>query len=271
MTATGGEVWSSRRSETPEEAVSAGAELSGIFEAVDSLYAEGAISLPRVQRRSSLNGDDRRTEPYPLSHAVTRNLLVAIDHLHSLRAALLIANSLHTYAPFTLIRSSLEGSINALWLLKPEQRRERLTRHILACRADDRDQNTMAGCLDEPPATSREDWIERLIAECDLDRHRVRGGIPSFGSIVKTVDKETWCDGDNIGELGWRMCSGMAHGKEWATLDVLHRLFLREHRKGVAEVRLTAGMTDVATLAKLAHATLTEALNLFSNRSSPQY
>lgn len=271
MTGIDGDVWSSRRSESPEEAVRAGAELSGIFEAVDSWYANGAIRLPRVQPRSSLSGDDRRTEPFPLSHAVTRNLLVAIDHLHSLRASLLIASSLHTYAPFTLIRGSLEGSINALWLLKPEQRRERITRHILACRADDRDQNTMAGCLDEPSAESRDNWIEKVIDECGLDRHRVRGGVPSFGSIAKTVDKETWCEGDNIGELGWRMCSGMAHGREWATLDVLHRQFLREHSESVAEVRLTAGMTDVAMLAQLAYSMLTEALNLFSNRATPQY
>ncbi|MEC3853731.1 hypothetical protein [Paenarthrobacter ureafaciens] len=113
--------------------------------------------------------------------------------------------------------------------------------------------------------------MERIITECKLDPHRVRGGIPTFGSIVKTVDKETWSDGDNIAELGWRMCSGMAHGKEWATLDVLHRQFLREHRKGLAEVRLTAGMSDIATLTRLAHTTLVEALDLFSTRSSPQY
>lgn len=265
------DVWSSRRRESQEEAVRAGAELSGIFDAVDSWYVDGAIRLPRVQPRSSLCGDDRRTGPYPLSHAVTRNLLVAIDHVHSLRASLFLANSLHTYAPFTLIRGSLEGSVNALWLLKPEQRNERITRHILACRADDRDQNTMADCIDEPPATPRDDWIEKLIGECDLDRHRVRGDIPSFGSIAKTVDKETWSDGDNLSELGWRMCSGMAHGREWSTLDVLHRQLLKEHDDGVADVRLTAGMTDVSVLTQLAYTMLTEAVRLYSNRSAPQY
>lgn len=78
----------------------------------------------------------------------------------------------------------------------------------------------MAGCLDEPPASPRDEWIEELIVKYDfdphktvkydLDPHKTKGGIPSFGSITKTVDKETWSDGDNIGELGWRMCSGMA-------------------------------------------------------------
>ncbi|MFF2243321.1 hypothetical protein ACFVTM_03965 [Arthrobacter sp. NPDC058130] len=188
-----------------------------------------------------------------------------------MRAALLIANSLHTYAPFTLIRGGLEGAINALWLLKPDQRGERITRHILAVRADDRDQTTMAACVDEPPATPRDDWIEKLINECGLDRSRVRGGVPSFGSIAKTVDKETWCDGENIGELGWRMCSGMAHGREWSTLDVLHRQFVQEVAEGVSEVRLTAGMTDIAVLTQLAYSMLAEAITLFSNRSSPQY
>jgi hypothetical protein len=56
---------------------------------------------------------------------------------------------------------------------------------ILACRANDRDQNTMADCIDEPPATPRDDWVENLIVECELDRHRVRGGVTSFGSIAK--------------------------------------------------------------------------------------
>ena len=271
MTGPDEDVWTSRRRESQEEALKASAELSGIFDAVDSWYVDGATRLPRVQLRSSLHGDDRRTSPYLLSSAVTRNLLVAIDHLHSLRASLFLADSLQTYAPFTLIRGSLEGSIHALWLLKPEQRRERISRHILACRADDRDQNTMAACLDEPPAKSRDGWIESLIKECDLDRDRVKGGVPSFGSIVKKVDKEIWSDGDNLAELGWRMCSGMAHGREWSTLDVLYRQLLKEHADGVAEVRLTAGMTDVSVLTQLAYMMLTEAVGLYSNRSAPQY
>lgn len=271
MTSFGEGVGTARPSESPEEALRSGADLHMAFEAIDSLYVDRVVGLQQVQMRSSLGGDDKRTNPYPLSQSVTRNLLVAIDHLHSLRAAMLLADSLHTYAPFTLIRASLEGSINALWLLKPEQRRERITRHILACRADDRDQGTMADCVDEPPPTPRDDWIDGLIDEFGLDRHRVRGGIPSFGSITKTVDKETWSDGDTLGELGWRMCSGMAHGREWATLDVLHRQLVKEYPGGVSQIRLTVGMTDIAVLTQLAYMMLTEAMNLFSTRSTPQY
>ena len=160
MMDTDQETWSEGRSETPDDVRRAGAELSKIFASIDEFYVDGAIKLRGVEERSSLGGDDKRTAPFPLSHAVSRNLLVSIDHLHSLRASLQVANALHTYAPFTLLRGSLEGAINALWLLKPEQRNERITRHVLACRADDRDQNTMASAVDEPPAEHRGDWME---------------------------------------------------------------------------------------------------------------
>ncbi len=63
----------------------------------------------------------------------------------------------------------------------------------------------------------------------------------------------------------------MAHGREWATLDVLHRQFLREVAKGVSEVRLTAGMSDISVMAQLAYTMLTEAVSLFLTRSSLQY
>ncbi|PYH02207.1 hypothetical protein CVV67_01875 [Arthrobacter stackebrandtii] len=171
----------------------AGAELSKIFASIDVFYVDGAIKLRGVEERSSLGGDDKKTVPFPLSHAVSRHLLVSIDHFHSLRASLQLANALNTYAPFTLLRGSLEGATNALWLLKPEQRNERITRHVLACLAE------------EPPAEPRGDSMESLIVQYGLDRSRVLGGIPSFGSIAMTEDKEIWCKGDNIGELGWRM------------------------------------------------------------------
>lgn len=48
MTGPDEDVWSSRRSESQEEALRAGAELSGMFDAVDSWYVDGNIRLPRV-------------------------------------------------------------------------------------------------------------------------------------------------------------------------------------------------------------------------------
>ncbi|MBT2533934.1 hypothetical protein J7E83_17745 [Arthrobacter sp. ISL-48] len=81
------ETWLAGRSETPEEALRAGSELSKIFDSIDSFYVDGAIKLRAVEARSCLGGDDKRTNAFPLSLAVTRNLLIAIDHLHSLRVA----------------------------------------------------------------------------------------------------------------------------------------------------------------------------------------
>ncbi|MET3206249.1 UNVERIFIED_ORG: hypothetical protein ABIB21_003068 [Arthrobacter sp. UYEF13] len=97
------------------------------------------------------------------------------------------------------------------------------------------------------------------------------GGTPAFGTIAKTVDMENWYDGESIGELGWRMCSEMAHGREWSTLDVLHRQFVRQVANGISEVRLTAGMSDISVMAQLAYTMLTEAVNLLSIRSRAHY
>lgn len=263
--------WQSERLDNPADEARSSEELQRIFARVDSWYIDGVVTFPMVQARSSLAGDDLKTAPFPLSHSVTRNLLTAVDHFHALRSTLKVANSLHTYAPFTLIRGSLEGTLNALWLLGPTSRKERITRHILALRQDDSDQTTMAACLDEPPATSRNVWIDKTISASCLDRARVYGGVPSFGSKAKAVDALFWPDGDKLGEIVWRMCSGMAHGREWATLELLNRQLLSEPNDSVGSFRLTAGMTNVSTLAQLAFLMLAEAIEIYDKRSNPQY
>lgn len=78
MDETAEDVWSSRRSESPVETMLAGSELSAIFDAVDSLYVDGSIRLPKVRQRSSLSGDNQRTMPFPLSHAVTAIFLLRL-------------------------------------------------------------------------------------------------------------------------------------------------------------------------------------------------
>ncbi|ASN19081.1 hypothetical protein [Arthrobacter sp. YN] len=72
MVATDQEAWSEGRSETPDEAYRAGAELSKIFASIDEFYVDGAIKLRAVEPRSSLGGDDSKTAPSPSFGAASR-------------------------------------------------------------------------------------------------------------------------------------------------------------------------------------------------------
>jgi hypothetical protein len=59
---------------------------------------------------SSLCGDDKKADPFRLSHVAWHSLSNAVDHLGCLRALLGDAKVIHMYAPFTLVRAALENA-----------------------------------------------------------------------------------------------------------------------------------------------------------------
>lgn len=88
------------------------------------------------QSGSLLDVDDRAWPRAPLSTIAASKLAIAVDHLQAGRV-LVEAQSLHPAATFTLARSALLCSSQALWLLGPNEPALRQRRGIYAVQEGD--------------------------------------------------------------------------------------------------------------------------------------
>ena len=72
-----------------------------------------------VSPGSSLAGDDKRSNPYCVSHAVRACLVSSVDHMHAAKSLVLDLEVLHASAVYSLIRGSLENLAAAFWCRLP--------------------------------------------------------------------------------------------------------------------------------------------------------
>lgn len=86
---------------------------------------------------SDLAADDKASAPFQTSHLVAHCLSVTSDHYRAVRTLLAsddpaYAVKLSMVAHYPLLRSAVESSAMALWLLRPEDPRDRLIRLLRA-------------------------------------------------------------------------------------------------------------------------------------------
>ena len=79
---------------------------------------------------SDLAMDDERISPHQTSHLAQGGILSAIDNLQALMLLTVEHRSLHAFAPATLARAAMECASMAIWVLKPEDRGERILRTL---------------------------------------------------------------------------------------------------------------------------------------------
>ncbi|MEU6997212.1 hypothetical protein [Nonomuraea sp. NPDC046570] len=153
---------------------------------------------------------------------INRSFGAGIAHVYTLRRTILELNFIDTYAPYSLLRSSLESFAQTVWLLSGSTREERRTRILQAWASDYKERQnyeTAVGHVVVPPAKSGSDRRDEVIA------HAKSLGLPAdrVGNelyISKTIRQAV----DFMGHSGdqavaaWRMASAFAHGKLWPTL-----------------------------------------------------
>ena len=194
-----------------------------------------------VQPGSSLLGDDRASNPYQISHVVRSQLGVGLDHLLA-TVHLLDAGVLHPMAPFTLIRSALETTATGLWVLEPAARSERITRRMQLAAIDinDGDQATEgAGLAETTPKAERIARVQELTRAARGRVEVVAARPVSTSAIMAVANEASGSVFDAL--LAWRVCSGLAHGRQWAHLRFLAREPVSASTSdGVTELRITS-------------------------------
>lgn len=202
--------------QTDEERAEASRSLTQCFADIERL--DELVKSPlSVEDGSVLWLDDRFTRPFQTSHIVNYLILTAVDHLHCLKTVMQDAESQHIFAPFTLIRSSIEAATTAVWLLSPNDRRTRVTRSLQSERNNlsmfEKAYATM-GVDTRESSAPRLALLRAAVDKSGIDIDAVMGSSPSVQTIIKKASKEAGLSRWIL--AAWQLSSGSAHGKSWA-------------------------------------------------------
>jgi len=221
-----------------------------------------------VSPGSPLAGDDAHCQPYHVSHAVTTNIISAIDHLHAMCALILRSGVLHAAAPATLARAILECASTAIWIAVPGRRDERVRRALRWNVQDikDGDRAAAEAGLEVPtPLQDRMDKIEAVAMRRSLEFKPISGGYKSTEAVKAA---EEYLASPLRVCFPWQLASGFAHGRRWAMLafaDLLPTLPTAD--PDVVKLRWENDNTIVLYLGMAAAIAVKGAIRLYDERS----
>jgi hypothetical protein len=240
-----------------------------IFATIQFWAAMVGRPTPEVEAGSSLAGDARKSPNLQVAHAAWSGFAHAVDHLDALRMLIVEARVVHNYAPMTLVRAAMENAATAVWLLEPSQRAERLRRRLKlanheAWEAGQAHKLLPAALLEgKRSAQERMAEIRALAIRLGLNPDDVAGRL-SHEKLVRAAGEATEHGADRSAFV-WRLCSGFAHGRYWASLSTLQHEVLAEHGN-VLNVRLTNDVDQVLTVAQFPVVFTDRALRLYEKR-----
>lgn len=209
-------------------------------------WVNGAAEMS-PQSGSARFGDDRCTKPFNQSTAFWASMSSASDHLYALKVLVWDTQVHNVFAPYTLVRASIEASSMAVWLLNSKGRDERVLRALRWFAQNYRDACRATGYEEKVEAKLRK--IEQVATARSLDPKTAT----SRYSVTEVVE-----DADRLfpGVLRvWQLFSGMAHSRLWASL-LLSNTEELANDQDMKIVKMTSGSEQIllATQAALANA-----------------
>jgi hypothetical protein len=237
----------------------------------------GPDAMP-VAAGSPLAGDDRRSEPFQISHAVTSALVVAVDHAHCVRRAIAdcvdcapgqLTFLLNSY--YSLLRGAMENAARVIWLLAPDQRTERVLRRLRLQANNVIQSDALCVIGGIPPKKPKAERLKRVqeIAEKSGIAPAAAVKPPSNREIVRAAGEYIAKDANHT-EVVWRACSAAAHGDAWAVLS-LHDREEFSRSNDVIMLRTTASTKVLTTMVVEAMAVIKTAFLLHDLRNRPPY
>jgi hypothetical protein len=175
---------------------------------------------------SELSIDDMDWPPVPVSQVAVMGLGSARDHLHAVRVHI-DAGQLFPFAQSTLIRGALVGAAQAVWVLSPEDRDERIERGRCVAAHMYSEHRKYLDLLRGLALTPHEE-TEAVAAhvqqrQATLNQMRALDGHKASLNTTDMV-KEAALDAFGTQALAnealssWRLTSGAAHGFAWPLL-----------------------------------------------------
>lgn len=195
---------------------------------MDELWGKVESGYFSPEGGSTLALDDEVALPLHFSSAPRWAIMSAIDHLKAIGFMLRNGN-LPMVASATLIRTAIETSARAIYLLEPNDRRTRLRRFL----ADELHQEGHARRAiesfgGEEPTRSTESFVDDVLARwpelgsrADLRRAPIGDTVSLAQTAIESHVQRS--RGPNIVAGWWNLMSGLTHGYRWAwqmALDV---------------------------------------------------
>ncbi len=250
--------------------MSASTDGQRLFELVDEWVDRTRRTPSEVQPGSDLAADDEATDYLHVSHMVLNSLFLAVDQLAALRTMIVEAQRLHTSPPFTLIRSALENAAVAVWLLAPEDARERRLRRLRLAISDAKDAVSVFDLVGHVGRSfdERRDDIVAIAARSGIRETELGTRQPGYERIVEEAGRHL--GGSTLYLVVWKGCSGLAHGRQWATVALL-RHKEQSRLDNVATLEMTAALPSVLNAATAAALMLKRGWELFDDRRRRWY
>lgn len=177
-------------------------------------------------------------------------LNIGIEHLVAWRALALGAGFLPAYTFLTLLRTAIECSAFARWLLDPGLDRDTRRRRGIGAQLADYDERrkweAAAGVRPDPPGKPAK---QRM---ADLEAEARRLGLKPIRPLNRVVLAARYVleDGaqDKVGEMLYRVLSGAAHGKQWTVLQAVREITDDMWARTTIDQGLAASATMVAVV-----------------------
>jgi hypothetical protein len=189
----------------------------------------------QIKPGSQLAVDDEFSAWRHLSHTVVGSIHLALDNVRAFRDLVRPDGQLlfPQFAHYPLLRASLEGASLALWILSPNDPKERIQRLLRTATAELQDEDTLGnqiirGLSEDPNRPMTNAAIDRA-RKHQREKHRkhatqirsvaLRLGIEdptakqwtvSYAEIIRDATTAVGIKG-YYGEAMWRMISGLAH------------------------------------------------------------
>jgi len=246
------------------------AEPDLIARGLESLSGQIQVLLERTNDRhawpvapgSALSGDDEASAPFHVSHAVRHSVATAVEHNHAALLFLVREDLSHPAAPFALARAAIEAAAQTLWLLDPETQTDRVRRRLGIEKANIEDSVAAAAAFGAPLPRSREERIKSLreVARSAGIGPKAKLGAPNITEIIKLADRR---DPQRRLLACWKLCSGFAHGRLWASFSASHREELSSTEPDVLDVRITRADPVLMYVLLAAHSATRDAVRKF--------
>jgi hypothetical protein len=176
----------------------------------------------QLDEGSDLARDAAATSPYYGWHIAATSLGVAVAYLDTFRFQLAGAR-LHIHPPVALLRGALESSARAVWMVAPDDPRERQTRALQAWYTDLADRHWYEKRTRwQPPrergrrATQRQAEIRQLAIDLRLPSS-VKALTRTTTSVIQAAAEGVSYPSSEAARL-WSLSSGLAHGRYWPAL-----------------------------------------------------
>jgi hypothetical protein len=216
---------------------------------------------------------------FPASQVAVAGLAAARDHLQAVRIHI-DARQLFPYAQASLIRTATLAAAQAIWVLAPEEREDRIRNaRTLTLHLYDEFLKFLRDLQDLPPSPhAGTDDVERLVAQrlSELAQKRAADGQKARFQATRTIEAAalaTWGHPEVALEarVEWRRGSAAAHGLVWSVFSQPGtRQAGDPDSGGVAPFEAGGSIDALANPYLCAHGLLTKGFSLLDARSAPR-